>query len=93
MDFFPEIVQVVPHSDYSVSVYFHDGKIVRYSLADKLERGMFPELKNTQVFMETCTILNDTLAWDVAGNRDASRCIDIDPDVLYQLPAVEDQVA
>lgn len=65
---------------------------MRDAMADKLNRGLFPELKNTQIFMETCTILNDTLSWNLAGNRDSSRCIDIDPDVLYHLPEVEEQV-
>lgn len=26
--------------------------------------------KDIDVFMDTCTVLNDTLAWDIAGNRD-----------------------
>ena len=30
MDYTPDIVQVVPHEDYTVSVYFCDGKIVLY---------------------------------------------------------------
>lgn len=36
--------------------------------------------------------LNDTLAWDVSGNRDNSKCIDIDPDTLYELEAVKEQI-
>ena len=32
MDYFPEIVQVVPHTDYTISVYFSDGKIVIYNV-------------------------------------------------------------
>lgn len=32
--------------------------------------------------------MNDTLAWDVGGNRDNSSCIDIAPDMLYDLPYV-----
>ena len=76
-----------------MTVYFHDGKIVCYDMAEKVKRGLFPQLKDIHTFMETCTILNDTLAWDIAGNRDVSNCIDIDPDVLYQLPAVDERVA
>ncbi len=89
-DYFPEIVQVVPHEDYTVSVYFHDGKIVLYDMAPKLETGIFSRLKDIHVFMDTCMILNDTLAWDVAGNRDVTGCIDIDSDMLYALPAVQE---
>lgn len=93
MDYFPEIVQVVPHPDYTVSVYFHDGKIVRYDMAPNLEKEVFAMLKDVQVFINTCTILNDTLAWDLSGCRDEGSCIDIDPDMLYNLPAAEDCVA
>ena len=39
------------------------------------------------VFMNSCTVLNDTLAWDIQGNRDTSACLDIDPDTLYDLPS------
>ena len=34
-------------------------------------------------------ILNDTLAWDLSGTRDETDCIDIDPDMLYQLEAID----
>lgn len=33
------------------------------------------------------------LAWDIAGNRDVSKCIDIDPDMLYELNYVADYIA
>ena len=42
-------------------------------------------LKDINLFMNSCTILNDTLAWDISGSRDASKCIDIDPDMLHSL--------
>lgn len=90
---FPEIVQVVPNEDYTVTVYFEDGKIVLYNVVPLLEQEIFQILKDKSVFMNTCTILNDTLAWDLAGNRDTSKCIDIDPDTLYELQAIEDKIA
>lgn len=93
MDYFPEIVQVVPHSDYTVTVYFHDGKIVRYDMAPNLDKEVFAVLKDQQVFMNACTILNDTLAWDLSGDRNPETCIDIAPDMLYSLPEAEDCVA
>ena len=68
----PKVVQVVPTEEFTVYVYFEDGKIV---------------------FMNTCTVMNDTLAWDVSGNRDNSACIDIDPDTLYALNAVKEKIA
>ena len=32
--------------------------------------------------------LNGTLAWAVSGDRDCRKCLDIDPDTLYQLENV-----
>lgn len=90
MDYTPEIVQVVPHPDYTVSVYFVDGKIVVYDVKPKLERGVFAALKDPEVFMNQCKIMNDTLAWDLSGANDAANCIDIDPDSLYALAHVEE---
>ena len=43
--------------------------------------------------MNACTILNDTLAWDVTGTRDESKCLDLDPDMLYELENVKEKIA
>ena len=85
MDYTPEIVQVVPHRDYTVSVYFVDGKIVTYNVKSKLDSGVFKTLKDIDFFMNRCKIMNDTLAWDLSGNNDPTQCIDIDPETLYAL--------
>ncbi len=93
MQYTPEVVQVVPHMDYTVSVYFSDGKIVLYDVRPKLKLGVFRVLEDVDIFMGHCKILNDTLAWDVLGNRDETACIDIDPETLYALDAVDDPLA
>ena len=49
-----------------------------------LDKEIFKTLKDISIFIDTCTVMNDTLAWDISGNRDSSRCIDIDPDTLYE---------
>ena len=49
--------------------------------------------KEKDIFMDTCTILNDTLAWDISGNRDETSCIDIDPETLYELEAIDEMIA
>lgn len=90
---FPKIVQVVPTEEYTVYVYFEDGKIVCYDVKPLLEKEVFAALKETAFFMNACTIMNDTLAWDMSGNRDNSKCIDIDPDTLYELDAVKERIA
>lgn len=93
MVYTPEIVQVVPFEDYTVSVYFSDGKIVSYDVAPKLNSGVFQALQDKCIFMETCTIMNDTLAWDINRTNDPSDCIDIAPDTLYALPDAVDRIA
>ncbi|MFV0343328.1 MAG: DUF2442 domain-containing protein [Anaerocolumna sp.] len=90
---FPEIVQVVPNENYTVTVYFEDGKIVLYDVTQLLEKEIFHPLKDKNIFINACTIINDTLAWDLEGNRDSSKCIDIDPETLYALQAISDRIA
>ena len=74
-------------------VYFEDGKIVCYDVKPLLDKEIFAALREIEYFIETCTIMNDTLAWDVSGNRDNTACIDIDPDTLYMLEAVKEKMA
>ena len=90
---FPEVVQVKPNDDYTVYVYVRDGKIVCYDVKHLLDKNIFKQLNDKDIFMNTCTILNDTLAWDVGGNRDETSCIDIDPETLYMLDAIDERIA
>lgn len=90
---FPKVVQVIQMENYSVYVYFEDGKIVCYDMAQMIEKEVFRPLKDITVFKEACTVMNDTLAWDIGGNRDNTNCLDIDPDTLYELPFVNEQIA
>ena len=87
-----EIIQVVPHEDYTVWVYFADGKITLYDVKPNLDKGVFEQLNELSVFMTKCKIMNDTLAWDVGENGEED-CIDIDPVVLYECPEVVDVTA
>ena len=92
-DYFPTVIQVIPQNDYTVYVYFDDGKIVLYDISTKLNKSLFKPLSKIDVFKNTCTILNGTLAWDLEGNRDTSKCIDIDVFTLYELPCVQENIA
>ena len=49
-------------------------------------------MREITFFKNSCTIMNDTLAWDVSGMRDNSECIDIDPDTLYELDAIVEKM-
>ena len=58
-----------------------------------LKKKVFEPLKDINFFMNACTILNGTLAWDVTGTRDCSKCLDIDPEMLYGLENVSEKIA
>ncbi len=90
---FHDVVQVIPCEDYKVYVYFDDGKIVCYDAKPLLDKKAFALLKDKNFFVNACTILNNTLAWDVSGNRDVTKCLDIDPDVLYALEQTNEKIA
>jgi alpha-L-fucosidase len=47
---FPKVVQVVPMKDYTVYVYFEDGKIVCYDMKNMLDKEVFKPLKDISVF-------------------------------------------
>lgn len=92
-DYFPTVVQVVPLDNYHVFVYFDDGKIIEYDMTHQLNGAVFQPLRIGSVFKDACTVMNGTLAWDLGGNRDAEKCVDIDPFTLYECPSVNRQIA
>ena len=54
-------------------------------MAHKMAKKAFMISEDTDVFIDMCTDLNDTPAWNTAGSRDASKCLDTDPETLYEL--------
>lgn len=89
--FMPEVLQAVPGEHYTVYSYFNDGTVRQYDASQLVAHGgIFSQLRDRQTFVATLTVLNGTVAWDIARNRDATKCIDIDPFVLYASPVVKD---
>ena len=78
------VIQVLPTDNYKVYLYFAHGEIKLYHATKILEHGVFRGLKDKKIFAESCTVLNNTLAWDVKGNFDPCECLDLDPEVLYE---------
>ena len=81
----PKLFQVVPTDTYQVFLYYDDGQIRRYDcswISD--EGGIFEQIKDITAFKKLCTVMNGTLAWDISGVRDATRCIDLCPDTIYE---------
>lgn len=79
-----KVIQVVPTDDFKVYVYFDDGKIKLFNMSHLIGIGVFAPLSDIKHFKEKCTILNDTLAWDLTGKRDEFNCLDIDPLTIYK---------
>lgn len=92
-DYFPVVVQVMPLDNFHVQVFFDDGKIVEYDATNDLQGDVFKLLQDIHVFKDACTVLNDTLAWDLSGQRDTASCIDIDPFTLYELESINHLIA
>lgn len=86
-----KVIQVIPTRDFKVYIYFIDGKIKLFDARELIQKGVFKQLQDIDIFMNTCTVLNDTLAWDLSGNYDPTECLDIDPITLYnECPEVEE---
>lgn len=86
-----EVIQVIPANDYKVYVYIDDNTVRLYDAAPLINKsGIFNQIKDIEIFKNTCTILNDTLAWDLSGCMDDINCIDICPDTLRDCPEVQD---
>ena len=84
-DFVPEVVDVIPHGDYTVDVIFRDGKQTKFDAKDIVGRGVFAPLEDKELFVNSCLVMNRTLSWDIYGNRNSEESLDIDPLVLYSL--------
>jgi hypothetical protein len=77
------VIQVKPTQDFKVYVYFDDGKIKLYDMSPLLNQGVFKQISSPEAFVEKCTVINHTLAWDIGGNFDEFKCLDIDPERIY----------
>jgi len=93
-NFWPVVLQVVPTDDYKLYVYFNDGTVRMFDVLPLIKPDtVFERLKDIRVFKDTATVLNDTAAWDLEGNRDTRKCIDLDPFVLYEQAVVCDPLS
>lgn len=91
MDFIPEVLQVVPGNGYQLFVYFNDGTVHTYDAFPLIQKGgVFKKIEDLNIFRKCLTVLNGTVAWDLNGNHDATKCIDIDPFDVYNSPVVKD---
>lgn len=89
---FPKVLQAVAGRDFTVYLYFNDGSVRLYDAKPLLKLGgVFEPLQDEVFFKSRLTVLNDTAAWDVKGDRDPGSCVDLDPIELYETcPVVVD---
>ena len=89
--FWPSVLQVVPTDDYQVYAYFNDGSVRLFDVKPIIQPGtVFASLENLGLFKKTLAVINNTVTWDMEGNRDPQKCVDLDPFVLFEQPAVSD---
>ena len=89
--FWPKVVQVLPTDNFEVYAYLNDGSVRLYDVKPLIKKDtVFEPLMNIEVFKSKLTVINDTIAWDMGGNRDMYKCIDIDPFTVYENAIVAD---
>lgn len=85
MNYIPSVVQAVPGENYTVYAYFSDRSVRLADIKPLISRGgVFSLLQDEKVFRDSLTVMNYAVAWDLSGNRDAEKCIDIDPCTMYE---------
>ncbi|MCD7904459.1 MAG: DUF2442 domain-containing protein [Clostridiales bacterium] len=89
--FYPEVYQAVAGEDYIVYAYVNDGSMRKVDVKPFIEKGgVFKPLRDKTVFTSALTVIGYTIAWDLIGNRNEYKCIDIDPFYVYNSPIVDD---
>ena len=91
MDYWPEVIQVLPSKDNKVYIYFDDGTIRLFDASDLITKGAFVQLQHGNRFFDTCTVINHTLAWTPDYSYSEKTCLDIDPVQLYNLCPIVDE--
>lgn len=91
-NFFPQVLQVVPTNDYKVYAYFNDGSIRCIDVKPLIKpQTVFEQLSDIDIFKTKLAVINDTVAWDIGGNRDVQKCIDLDADTIFDSPIIDEE--
>ena len=95
MDYEPMVVQAVAGDNQTVYAYFTDGTVRLADIKPLIQQGgVFSLLKEDSFFHDRLTVMNGAVAWDVSGDRDETKCIDLDPYEMYDhSPIVSDPLA
>jgi len=92
--FFPHVLQVLPTDNFEVYAYMNDGSVRLYDVKPLLDKNtVFEQLMDIYIFKDRLTVINNTVAWDMGGNRDPYKCIDIDPFTIFESKPVADPLS
>ncbi|GMO55835.1 MAG: DUF2442 domain-containing protein [Treponemataceae bacterium] len=92
--FWPKVLQVFPTDNFEVYAYFNDGSVRLFDVKPLLKPDtVFEPLMDIKTFKDKAAVINDTVAWDLGGNRNPWKCIDIDPFVIFEQRPVSDPLA
>lgn len=95
MVFMPAVLQAVPGDDFTVYAYCNDGAVRLVDVKPLIAKGgVFLPLAERTFFNERLTVLNDTVAWDMTGDRDTTTCVDLDAEQIFaEAPVIDDPLA
>ena len=89
--FSPIVLQAVPTDDFGVYAYMNDGYVHFFNTKPLLKQNtVFEPLMDIEIFKGKITVMNGTVAWDLAGDRDTTKSIDLDPYILFESTIVKD---
>jgi hypothetical protein len=92
--FWPKVLQVLPTDNFEVYAYFNDGSVRFFDAKPLLKPGtVFEPLMDIKEFKDKLAVINDTVAWDMGGNRNPRKCVDLDPFVIFEQQTVPDPLA
>ncbi|GBL35869.1 hypothetical protein EMGBS15_14640 [Filimonas sp.] len=80
----PRVVTVIPHENYSLHILFDNNEWRVFDVKPYLERGIFKQLKNQDLF-NTVVVNDGTVLWQ----NEADFC----PDTLYELSIVLNELS
>ena len=90
----PKVLQAIAGEGYIVYAYINDGTVRKFDMASTIQGAkpdtVWAKISDKAVFHDTITVLNETVAWDIAGGRNVRKCIDIDPCSIQEWPEVKD---
>lgn len=83
-----QIVSVVPHDDFSLTLCFDNGETKRYDVVPLLEKGtVFETFANIEHFRRVYLDENHCVAWDIDPSVDSravwNNKVDLCPDECY----------